>query len=316
MTDVETIDALSKHFRRSLDKIVTFVSKLALQSEEYVIAQCLSQPVATYNPYSSAHEHILQPLIELIKEAHEAKIRVEQLACDKISSPLQIGQRGKKHPTPPPTMMSITHIRGLYTAIEVLWSWGVEAALAAGSLVAPSGSAIYPKTMIVGSPLMMAVSNAMQTSLPPDTFQSHASTIWSVVLTIEYSVRHLSPRGMMLRRNLPRLVLAAISFQCCSIIDIAPALPPLKLLLPSDLLRNIRQNEDLLMFIEALQHVTRCGRQAPQREAARLLTDILLSTVRISATHPCPALPCTTHMHACTAHIIFTAESAAERGHR
>lgn len=291
-----TVEMSSKEFRASLDSIVNFITELSSQSEDTLVTKYISQLESSsrcdvHDTYSNVFARLILPLINLIDSVHVAMREVEQLASTLSSSPppasITQQSRGKKNrPTPPPTIMSISHLRGVYTAVEVLWCWGVEPLLAAATITAvPSPQSFslptYPKSMIIPGTLMHSLVAKIQNSLNADMIMTHASKLWRIVLTIEHSVRHLSLRSMMLQRNFSRLVLAAIAVKPY----ITPSSPPLPSIsstaarTPEDLLRNVRNDEDLLLYIQALQHVSRVARKSPQREAARLLTHILLSTV-------------------------------------
>jgi hypothetical protein len=208
-------------------------------------------------------------------------------------------KRGKKNqPTPPPNIMSITHLRSVYTAIEILWCWGVNSVLASASLVAPPAAAMfsppaYPKSMMVAGPQMFDVLNAIRESLLPgaSSIETHSLAVWNIVATIDHSVRHLSLRGMMLQRNLPRLVLAAIALKPHVPVPPTPSqLLQQNLVSPDDHMKIIREDEDMILYIQALQHASRVGRKSPQREAAHLLTGILLSKVIAFISLQCPYL--------------------------
>lgn len=300
--DIINVDECSKLFRCALNSLVHFVTDLATQSEDTLIANFvdlevsqdhLSPRVATCR----IHTNLFLPLVGRLDAVHSALFRVEQAVAAQSPSHSLDGQKRQAKPTPPPTIMSITHLRGVYTAIEILWLWGVEAALAAGGLVTAASQnftqASHPKSLLLSAPCMRAVFKAILSSLSPQVVLQDSSTIWSLVTAIDHTVRHLSFRGMMLQRNLPRVVLACIALD--------PSLPPLPALsvsaqgelsagrgapwhCPEDLLREVqsdgRAGGGMELFVRALQQSSRVGGRQVQRGAARRLTSTLLSKVR------------------------------------
>ena len=342
MGEATTVDEASRAFRGTLDVIVSFVSELASHSEETLVLRFSDQSEGSSHSkpqhmYANMHDKVLQPLVELLKAVHQAMTHVDEIASQQSEdTPRAQGfkkQPGRKSkPAPPPTIMSITHLRALYTTIEILWCWGVESVLSAGSLVTPasnsSSQASYPKSLLLKAPLMQAIFNTVRKELasvhqPADLIQTQATTLWSLVLTVDQSVRHLSLRGMMLQRNLHRIVLAAIALQphlhsplslpgpllsaagtlSSSVSPLpSPSSSPSALPLPAALLRSVQETDDVVLYIHSLQHVSRVGTRPVQQTAAGLLTAMLLSTVRYSRDNT----SLTPHFHIISCHITHS----------
>ena len=160
----------------------------------------------------------------------------------------------------------------------------MEAPLSAAGLINKNSSQVtqgqFPKSIQISVSTLSNISEVIQNSLAKNEVFAEVNALWTVVLTIDRSVRHIYFRGMMIQRNFQRLVVASLAVDAI-VNDKACVLKATEtsMMYPHELLITIEKNDNLLLYIQALQHASRIGCRTVQLIAAGILSSILLSTV-------------------------------------
>lgn len=115
---------------------------------------------------------------------------------------------------PPAALMSISQLRGIYTALELFWQWGLLPKI--DHLLKNRETAAYPKSIILPESLVNRIQNLIKTS--PTFEQVNLRNIGELapfLHDIEAVCTNDMFQGMMLGRNINRIVTSLLALHCC-----------------------------------------------------------------------------------------------------
>jgi hypothetical protein len=117
-------------------------------------------------------------------------------------------------------LLSVTHLRGIYTALEILWHWGIVP-----SLPIKISKESLPKSMLISSQLLSDLSERISERRRGDSSSPSSSPLSPLPVSlctqindfIEITFRTCTSsmfRGMMIERNYKRILCVCISILC------------------------------------------------------------------------------------------------------
>jgi hypothetical protein len=302
---LEEMTATISSPRISAQRLLEFVTTLSSDSDNVTLF------IEKYCPSESSSVPTLetqsdQPTLPLCTPT-----QLSSLSCQVHHNILQVISKellliNEFYDRPPETtnsqanLLSISHLRGIYTGLEILWSWGVFPYLTlTNDLLKES----VPKSVLIQSKLILEVSERLKSTLNSTIT---VPNIEIIVLIFRTCTCHMF-RGMMIERNFKRVLCACISILCHCTPQTLPNLDPTSLqksrLACQNLLNQVimdplvspentplpnltEQNVDIdrCTTIESLRYVSMCGTSVMQQIVGSLLTMILIQPDGLRAT--------------------------------
>lgn len=289
----------------SLLKSSNLPQEIPISSSSSSCSSSLSLPYLSHDPISSLSHHIHHNLLqgiynELSSILHFYDQTPSPPSSPSPSPPPPASSSGKGNITNQSNLLSISHLRGVYTALELLWCWGVLPYL---TLTKELQKELIPKSILIPSPLILEVSERIKMTLNSITALPNVEII---LLIFRTCTCHMF-RGMMIERNFKRVLCACISILCHCTPQSLPNIDPRSLqqsrLTCQNLLNRVimdplvspekdpllsipEQNVDIdrCTTIESLRYVSMCGTSVMQHIVGSLLTMILIQPDGLRAT--------------------------------
>jgi hypothetical protein len=254
---------LSLLLRDSADKLLAEVNNLKISAAD--IAR---------NKTKITHREVMTQILDPIT-LHLASINT---IIDQVSASDTVAGHTAR---PPATLLSITQLRGVYTAVELLWRWGISPVI--GNMLKGDQRSTYPKSIIVIESTVIGVEKLI---VAADTTPDTSAMLESIVRLLERTCTSFVFRGMMLGRNLKRIIVAAISLIEICEVTLSSAehsaggdMKPLYTY-SSTLLQQIMDCRppyvDTVAVVDALRHASLLGSPPIQKRTSGCLVHVLL----------------------------------------
>ena len=230
----------------------------AQQNNDATADADVRQPAASCQPSAddlSQKPAILSRLITGLNEMLEIyDLLMKQMDTSNLNVAVMPSKISIK-PVAPPTVLSINHLRVVYSSIEILWILGIKVVIAQtiGSTF-DWNEAIYPKSLLISKEAVSHLGRFITAESEPETVFQCIQCIYSIISNSLFSAN-------MLPRNLKRVLVAL-----------------LVLSRPVDQTSNVDVARNKLLDIDICTNNSVESAQTILQKAERLLYEICLSS--------------------------------------
>lgn len=179
----------------------------AQQISNATIDANVHQPAASYQPSAdliSQESLLISRLLTGLNEILEISDHLSKpLECSNLNVAVVPSKMSTK-PVAPPTVLSINHLRVVYTSIELLWILGIS------GVVAPIlgctfdwNEAIHPKSLLISKETVSHLSRFITAKVEPCSALQYTQCIYSIISNSLFNAN-------MLPRNLKRVLVALL----------------------------------------------------------------------------------------------------------
>jgi hypothetical protein len=274
-------------------RLLEFITTLASSSENAEDFLEKHFPVDSSSLTSSGALNETSPLSNEFQHSLLQIIQQELLLINEIYE--QSSETSNSKQTSQSNLLSISHLRGIYTGLELLWSWGVSPYLILNNDLPKEA---VPKSILIQAKLIPEVSDRIKATAGG---RGVVPNVEMIVLIFRTCTCHMF-RGMMIERNFKRVLCACISILCHCTPQTLPMIDPATLQQSRFACQNVlnrvimdplvspenslEQNVDVdrCTTIESLRYVSRCGTPVMQHIVGSLLTMILIQPDGLRAT--------------------------------
>ena len=114
--------------------------------------------------------------------------------------------------SPPATLMSISQLRGVYTAVELIWCWGIIPSIK--GCVKVEEKEIYPKSILVPQTVMVNTQRELiSVARPYPQCDDDVNTLRDMLDVLERTCSSFVFGAMMLGRNLKRILIGSMALE-------------------------------------------------------------------------------------------------------